>query len=434
MTKKRVYVAMSADLVHPGHMNILKEAAKLGEVTVGLLTDEAIASYKRLPYMQYEQRKVVIENIKGVVKVIPQSTLDYRPNLEALKPDIVVHGDDWKDGVQKQTRDQVVATLAQWGGELVEIAYTKGISSTQLNEAVKDVGTTPSIRLGMLRRLLQAKPLISVNEVHHGLSGLITEKTVASRDGKSVEFDAMWSSSLTDSTAKGKPDIEAVDMTSRMTSVNDIFEVTTKPMIFDGDTGGKIEHFAFTVRSLERLGVSAVVIEDKVGLKKNSLFGTDVTQTQDTIENFQNKLRVGKAAQVTDDFLIISRIESLILEAGMDDALARAEAYIEAGTDAIMIHSRQKDPAEIFEFCEKYGKLRNRVPLMVVPTSFNDVTEAEWQEKGVSIVCYANHMLRSSYPAMLKTAQLILENGRSLECDDLCLSIKDILELVPGTK
>jgi len=415
-------------------MNILKEAAKLGDVTVGLLTDEAIASYKRLPYMQYEQRKLVIENIKGVVNVIAQSTLDYRPNLEKLKPDIVVHGDDWKDGVQKQTRDQVVETLGQWSGVLVEIAYTNGISSTQLNEAVKDLGTTPSIRLGMLRRLLQAKPLISVNEVHHGLSGLITEKTVVSRDGKNVEFDAMWSSSLTDSTAKGKPDIEAVDMTSRMTSVNDIFEVTTKPMIFDGDTGGKIEHFAFTVRSLERLGVSAVVIEDKVGLKKNSLFGTEVAQTQDTIENFQNKLRVGKAAQVTDDFMIISRIESLILEAGMEDALARAEAYIEAGTDAIMIHSRQKDPAEIFEFCEKYGKFQSRVPLMVVPTSFNEVTEAEWQDRGVSIVCYANHMLRSSYPAMLKVAQLILENGRSLECDDLCLSIKEILELVPGTK
>ncbi|MEH6588509.1 MAG: phosphoenolpyruvate mutase [Halioglobus sp.] len=434
MSKKSVYVGMSADLVHPGHMNILKEAAKLGDVTVGLLTDEAIASYKRLPYMQYEQRKLVIENIKGVVSVIAQSTLDYRPNLEKLKPDIVVHGDDWKDGVQKQTRDQVVETLAQWGGGLVEIAYTQGISSTQLNEAVKDLGTTPSIRLGMLRRLLQAKPLISVNEVHHGLSGLITEKTVASRDGKNVEFDAMWSSSLTDSTAKGKPDIEAVDMTSRMTSVNDIFEVTTKPMIFDGDTGGKIEHFAFTVRSLERLGVSAVVIEDKVGLKKNSLFGTEVDQTQDSIENFQNKLRAGKAAQVTDDFMIISRIESLILEAGMEDALARAKAYIEAGTDAIMIHSRQKDPAEIFEFCEKYGDFQSRVPLMVVPTSFNEITEAEWQDRGVSIVCYANHMLRSSYPAMLKVAQLILENGRSLECDDLCLSIREILELIPGTK
>lgn len=434
MNKKSVYVGMSADLVHPGHMNILKEAAKLGDVTVGLLTDEAIASYKRLPYMQYEQRKLVIENIKGVVSVIAQNTLDYRPNLEKLKPDIVVHGDDWKDGVQKQTRDQVVETLAQWGGGLVEIAYTQGISSTQLNEAVKDLGTTPSIRLGMLRRLLQAKPLISVNEVHHGLSGLITEKTVASRNGKNVEFDAMWSSSLTDSTAKGKPDIEAVDMTSRMTSVNDIFEVTTKPMIFDGDTGGKIEHFAFTVRSLERLGVSAVVIEDKVGLKKNSLFGTEVDQTQDSIENFQNKLRAGKAAQVTDDFMIISRIESLILEAGMEDALARAKAYIEAGTDAIMIHSRQKDPAEIFEFCEKYGNFQSRVPLMVVPTSFNEITEAEWQDRGVSIVCYANHMLRSSYPAMLKVAQLILENGRSLECDDLCLSIKEILELIPGTK
>jgi phosphoenolpyruvate mutase len=434
MSKKSVYVGMSADLVHPGHMNILKEAAKLGDVTVGLLTDEAIASYKRLPYMQFEQRKTVIENIKGVVSVIAQTTLDYRPNLEKLRPDIVVHGDDWKEGVQKKTRTQVIETLGQWGGELVEIAYTAGISSTQLNEVVKELGTTPSIRLGLLRRLLHAKPLIRINEVHHGLSGLITEKTVVSREGKNVEFDAMWSSSLTDSTAKGKPDIEAVDMTSRMTSVNDIFEVTTKPLIFDGDTGGKIEHFAFTVRSLERLGVSAVVIEDKVGLKKNSLFGTDVAQMQDSIENFQLKLRVGKAAQVTDDFMIISRIESLILDAGMEDALTRARAYIDAGTDAIMIHSRHKSPAEIFEFCEKYGAFERRVPLMIVPTSFNEVTEAEWQERGVNIVCYANHMLRSSYPAMLKVAQLILENGRSLECDELCLSIKEILELIPGTK
>lgn len=434
MSNKSVYVGMSADLVHPGHMNILKEAAKLGEVTVGLLTDEAIASYKRLPYMQYEQRKEVIENIKGVVSVIEQTTLDYRPNLEMLKPDIVVHGDDWKEGVQERTRSQVIDTLEQWGGRLVEVAYTKGISSTALNEVVKELGTTPSIRLGMLRRLLQAKPLIRINEVHHGLSGLITEKTAVSQDGKNVEFDGMWSSSLTDSTAKGKPDIEAVDISSRISSVNDIFEVTTKPMIFDGDTGGKIEHFTFTVRSLERLGVSAVVIEDKTGLKKNSLFGTDVTQTQDTIEGFQSKLRAGKAAQVTDDFMIISRIESLILDEGMENALARAEAYIEAGTDAVMIHSRHKDPAEIFEFCEKYGALPNKVPLMIVPTSFNEVTEAEWEKRGVNIVCYANHMLRSSYPAMQKVAQTILENGRSSECDDLCMSIKEILELVPGTK
>jgi len=431
---KKVYVGMSADLIHPGHINILKEAAKLGDVTVGLLTDGAIASYKRMPYMNYEQRKAVVENIKGISEVIPQSTLDYRANLNIVRPDFVVHGDDWKEGVQRNTRQQVIDTLNEWNGRLVEIPYTEGISSTQLNQSVKEIGTTPNVRLGMLRRLLHAKRLIRINEVHHGLSGLITEKTTVERNGKKVEFDGMWSSSLTDSTAKGKPDIEAVDMTSRMISVNDVFDVTTKPMIFDADTGGKIEHFTFTVKSLERLGVSAVVIEDKIGLKKNSLFGNDVKQNQDTIEAFQNKIRAGKSAQVTDDFMIISRIESLILEAGMKDALDRAKAYIEAGTDAIMIHSRHKDPAEIFEFCERYAKFEQKVPLMIVPTSFNEVTEEEWEEKGVNIVCYANHMLRSSYPAMLKVAQTILQNGRSSECDDMCLSIKEILELIPGTK
>jgi len=434
MANKRVYVGMSADLLHNGHINILKKAATLGDVTVGLLTDSAIASYKRLPYMQYEQRKAVVQEIKGVTEVISQHTLDYRDNLKTLKPDYVVHGDDWKEGVQRETRQQVIDTLSQWNGELIELTYTDGISSTQLVESIKEVGTTPNIRLGMLRRLLNAKPLIRVNEVHHGLSGLITEKTSVERDGKKVAFDAMWSSSLTDSTAKGKPDIEAVDMTSRMQSVNDIFDVTTLPMIFDADTGGKVEHFRFTVKSLERLGVSAVVIEDKVGLKKNSLFGNDVKQSQDTIENFQEKIAAGKQAQVTDDFMIISRIESLILDAGMQDALDRAKAYIDAGTDIIMIHSRMKEPDEIFEFCELYHQQNNAVPLKVVPSSFNGVTETEWEERGVNLVTYANHMLRSSYPAMLKVAESILKHGRSLEARDDCLSIKEILELIPGTK
>ena len=431
---KKVYVAMSADLVHPGHINLLKEAAKLGNITVGLLTDQAISSYKRLPFMNFEQRKAVIEHIKGVVEVIPQDALDYSENLRLLKPNIVVHGDDWKEGVQKSTRNQVIKTLKEWGGELIEIPYTSGISSTKLNAAIKEIGTTPNIRLTSLRRLLDAKQLIRINEVHNGLTGLIAEKTQVKRDNKILEFDAMWASSLTDSTAKGKPDIEAVDMTSRMTTVNDIFAVTTKPMIFDADTGGKVEHFVFTVKSLERLGVSALVIEDKVGLKKNSLLGNEVPQTQETIENFQNKIRAGKEAQVTNDFMIISRIESLILEAGMQDALDRAEAYIEAGTDIIMIHSMLKEPDEIFEFCEKYKSLNNKVPLMVVPSSFNIVTEQEWLDKGGNIVCYANHMLRSTYPAMLSVAKSILKNGRSYEASDNCLSIKEILELIPGTK
>ena len=425
---------MSADLIHNGHINILKKAASLGEVTVGLLTDTAIASYKRLPYIQYEQRKTIVSEIKGVCNVVPQNTLDYRFNLKKIKPDFVVHGDDWKEGVQRETRQQVIDTLDEWGGELVEVTYTDGISSTQLVETLREIGTTPNIRLGMLRRLLNTKRLIRVNEVHHGLSGLITEKTTVLRNGNKVSFDAMWSSSLTDSTAKGKPDIEAVDMTSRMQTVNDIFDVTSLPMIFDGDTGGKIEHFRFTVKSLERLGVSAIVIEDKVGLKKNSLFGNDVKQAQDTIENFQEKISVGKQSQVTDDFMIISRIESLILDAGMQDAIDRSQAYIEAGTDAIMIHSRKKEPDEIFQFCKQFHKLPNTVPLKIVPSSFNSVSEDEWENRGVNIVTYANHMLRSSYPAMLKVAQSILKHGRSSEASDDCLSIKEILELIPGTK
>jgi len=430
----KVYLGMSADLLHPGHINIIKKAYELGDVIVGLLTDSAIASYKRVPYMDYNMRKSVVESIKGVSKVVPQNSLDYTDNLRSIKPEFVVHGDDWKEGVQKGTRQKVINVLKEWGGELVEFKYTAGISSSQLHEAVKEIGTTPNIRLSMLRRLLEAKPLIRVNEVHHGLSGLITEKTIVERDGVPVRFDAMWSSSLTDSTAKGKPDIEAVDMTSRMQSVNDIFDVTTLPMIFDADTGGKVEHFKFTVRSLERLGVSAVVIEDKVGLKKNSLFGNEVRQIQDSIENFQEKISAGKASQVTEDFMIVSRIESLILDAGMQDALDRAQAYIDAGTDVVMIHSRMNNPDEIFEFCDKYHRMTKTVPLKVVPSSFNGVTEEEWIDQGVSIVTYANHMLRSSYPAMLKVAKSILQNGRSLEASDDCLSIKEILDLIPGTK
>jgi phosphoenolpyruvate phosphomutase / 2-hydroxyethylphosphonate cytidylyltransferase len=431
---KKVYVTMAVDLIHNGHINIIKEAAKLGEVTVGLLTDSAVASYKRLPLMPYENRKLIIEAIKGVSKVIPQSTHEYTDNLNLLKPEYVVHGDDWKEGVQKRIRDKVIESLRNWGGELIEIPYTKDISSSIIDKHVKDIGTTPNMRLSLFKRLLAAKKLIRLNEAHNGLSGLITEKTKVSVDGKEEEFDAMWSSSLTDSTAKGKPDIEAVDLTSRLNTVNDIFEVTTKPMVFDADTGGKIEHFSFTVKSLERLGVSAVVIEDKIGLKKNSLFGNDVKQIQDSIENFKNKISEGKKSQVTDDFMIIARIESLILEAGMDDALLRSKEYISAGADAIMIHSKHKDPDEIFAFCKKYKLLDNGVPLMVVPSSFNSVSEDEWQERGVNIVCYANHMLRSAYPAMLDVAKSILINKRSFESNDKCISINEILNLIPGTK
>lgn len=432
--KKTVYVGMSADLVHPGHLNILQKAAELGDVTVGLLTDQAIASYKRVPFMTFEQRKIVIENIKGVNRVIAQTTLDYVPNLELLKPDYVVHGDDWKEGVQVKTRQRVIDALAKWDGKLVEVPYTQGISSSRLHAAMKEIGTTPDIRLRSLRRMLAAKPLVRFLDIHNALSGLIIENTKVNTPGGPQEFDGMWGSSLTDSTAKGKPDIEAVDVSSRMVTLNEVLEVTTKPIIYDGDTGGKTEHFVFTVKTLERLGVSAVIIEDKTGLKKNSLFGTDVEQTQDSIENFCAKIRAGKNAQATRDFMIIARIESLILGMGVEHAIERAVAFLDAGADGIMIHSREKTPDEVFEFCHRYNQLENRKTLVAVPSSYNQVTEQQLIEHGVNVVIYANQLLRSAYPAMVKTAELILRHGRSAEADADMMPIKQILELIPGGK
>lgn len=432
--KKKVYVGMSADLIHPGHLNVIKEARKLGDVIIGLLTDTAIASYKRLPYMTYEQRKIVVENVKGVSKVVPQDTLDYVPNLRKLKPNYVMHGDDWKTGIQKSIRERVIKTLKEWGGKLVEVEYTKGISSTQINQSLNEIGTTPEIRMKRLIRLLDAKRIVRFLEAHNGLTGLIVENFCMQSDEAIKEFDGMWLSSLTDSTAKGKPDIEAVDLTSRLQTINDILEVTTKPIIYDGDTGGRPEHFVFTVKSLERLGVSAIIIEDKIGLKKNSLFGLEVSQTQDTIENFSNKISIGKKALITDDFMIIARIESLILKKGMDDALIRANAYIEAGADGIMIHSKEKKPYEIIEFCREYKKFEKRVHLVVVPTSYNSIYEKELIDLGVNIVIYANHLLRSAYPAMIETAKLILENERAYEADSKIMSINDILTLIPGDR
>jgi phosphoenolpyruvate phosphomutase / 2-hydroxyethylphosphonate cytidylyltransferase len=431
---KIVYVGMSADLIHPGHLNIINTARQLGEVTVGLLTDEAIASYKRLPFLSYEQRKMIVENIKGVTQVIPQETLDYVPNLRTLRPDYVVHGDDWRTGVQKETRARVIEILSEWGGRLVEPTYTAGISSTQLNRATREIGTTPEIRLRRLRRLLHAKPLVRLLEAHNGLTGLIVENVSIRQNDLPVEFDAMWLGSLTDSTAKGKPDIECIDLTSRMTTINDILEITTKPVIFDGDTGGIPEHFVYTVKTLERLGVSAVIIEDKVGLKKNSLFGTDVDQTQATIPEFALKIEAGKRAQVTDDFMIIARIESLVLGKGMEDALARARAYIAAGADGIFVSSKEKTPEEILEFCGRYREIENRVPLAVVPSTYSGVTEEQLMNAGVRIVIYANQLLRAAYPSMVKAAKSILESGRALEAEEICMPIKDVLSLIPGGK
>ena len=423
---------MSADIIHPGHLNIIKEAAKLGDVTVGVLTDAAIASYKRLPYMNYEQRAAVVRALKGVTEVIPQEQLDYIPNLLKLKPDYVVHGTDWREGVQAKTRQRVIDTLATWGGELVEPEYTEGISSTQLNKAIREVGTTPDIRRRRLRRLLNAKPIVRVMEAHSGLSGLIVENTSVVKNNVKHEFDAMWLSSLTDSTLKGKPDNESVDITSRLRTVNDILEVTTKPIIYDGDSGGLPEHFVFLVRSLERLGVSAVIIEDKVGLKQNSLLEVSLIQKQAPIEDQCHKIKVGKQAQITDDFMIFARCESLITGTGEDDAINRCRAYIDAGADGIMIHSKAKTSDEIKSFVKRFrAEVSLDKPIVVVPSTYAQVAEQELSEIGVNIVIYANQLLRAAYPAMKQCAERILTCERAKEAsDEFCMPIKEIISLI----
>ena len=433
--KKIVYVGMAADIIHQGHLNIVAEARKLGSVIVGVLTDEAIASYKRIPFTPYKFRKAIVESLKGVEKVIPQETLDYVSNLRKIKPDYLVHGDDWKTGIQKNTRTRAVDALNEWGGKLVEPKYTKGVSSTKLINALKDKGITPNMRLKSLRLMLEVKPILRVMEAHNGVTGLIVEKTKIQNEMGVREFDALWLSSLTVSTSKGKPDIEVVDFFSRFQTIEEILEVTTKPIIVDGDTGGQIEHFKFNIRTMERLGVSAVIIEDKIGLKKNSLFGTDVVQEQDSIEHFSEKIRAGKNALITNDFMIFARIESLILNNGMEDALKRAEAYIKAGADGIMIHSKHKDGKEIVEFCEKFQKFDKQVPLVVVPSTFSHMTIEEFKNLGVKIVIYGNHLIRSAYPAMVKTAESVLKYDRCKEAsEENCMSIKEVLSLIPENK
>lgn len=431
---KVVYLGMVGDILHPGLINIITEATKLGDVMVGLYTDKAIAAYRRLPYMTYEQRKQVVENIKGVTQVVAQDDYSYIPNLLKYKPNYIIHGDDWKEGRDSELRDAVFKTMHEIGGEVVEIPYTKGINSSSLGKDIRGIGTTPDIRLKALRRLIAAKPIVRILETHDGLSGLIAENLEIENGPKINSFDGMWSSSLTDSTSKGKPDIEAVDLTTRMQDLTNILECTTKPIIYDGDTGGKPEHFAFAVRTLERNGISAVIIEDKIGLKKNSLFGTDAVQIQDSIEGFCHKIKIGKNAQVTDDFMVIARCESLIAGKSVDDALERCFSYVEAGADGIMIHSKNKTGEDIKQFCVKFRKEYTSIPIVVVPTTYNQIKEEELHSWGVNVVIYANHMLRAAYPAMLKCAATILENERSLETDPICMPIKEILELIPGTK
>lgn len=426
-----VYMCFSTDLLHSGHISIIKKARKLGKLIIGVLSDEAVASYKRFPLLPFEERKSLVENISGVYKVIEQKELSYRENLLKIRPDFVVHGDDWREGFQKPVRQEVLDILNEYGGKLVEFPYSKSEVYNELEKVSREKLSMPDFRRGRLRKLIGMKGCVNAIEAHSGITGLIAEKTKVLQDGKTYQFDAMWVSSLCDSTAKGKPDIELVDMTSRFRTVDDIMDVTTKPIIFDGDTGGLTEHFVYTVKTLERMGVSMIIIEDKTGLKKNSLFGTEVEQTQDSIENFCEKIRAGKKAQKTKEFMIVARIESLILERGMGDALNRAFAYVDAGADGIMIHSRKKSPDEIFEFVKIFREKNQATPIVVVPTSFNTVTEEEFKNRGVNVVIYANQLTRSGFPAMQRTAETILINHRAKEADDMCMSIKDIITLIP---
>lgn len=429
--EKTVYMVMSTDVIHGGHIAIINKAKKLGNLIIGVLSDEAVAGYKRFPLIPYEERKILYKNIDGVSKVVKQNTLSYKKNILKLKPDYVVHGDNWINGKQKLIRQEVIETLETYGGKLVEFPYSDDPKYKAIDDRTRLELSLPDFRRARLKRSLECKGLITAMEAHSGITGLIVEKTMVEENGGMKQFDAMWISSLCDSTSKGKPDIELVDMTSRFRTIDDIMEVTTKPIIFDGDTGGLKEHFVYTVRTLERMGVSMIIIEDKIGLKKNSLFGTEVKQIQDDIDSFCEKIKAGKAAQKSQDFMICARIESLILEAGMSDALKRAKAFVKAGADAIMIHSRRKEPDEIFEFVEKFRSKDKTTPIVVVPTSFNTVTEEEFKKRGVNIVIYANQLTRAGFPAMQNAAKKILENHRAKEVDDMCISIKEIITLIP---
>ena len=429
--RRTVYINFATDILHSGHINLIRRAARFGRLIVGVLSDEAIASYKRFPLIPFDERKNLFETLTGVYKVVEQRTTSLRENLERYRPDYVVHGDNWVTGHQRPLRDETVEVLATYGGKLIEYPFARGELYNTIDQRRRTEFSLPDMRRSLLRKMLNVKRCITASEVHNGLTGLLVERTVVNRGVESRQFDAMWLSSLCDSTAKGKPDIELVDLTSRLRTVEDVMEVTTKPIIFDGDTGGLKEHFAYTVRTLERMGVSMVIIEDKVGLKKNSLFGTEVEQTQDTIENFCEKIAVGKRAQKSNDFMICARIESLILERGMEDAITRARAYVSAGADAIMIHSRKKDPTEIFAFMETFRAENDYTPLVLVPTSFNSVRDEEFRDRGANIIIYANQLMRASFPAMKAAAESILLNHRSLECDELCMPFKEIIRLIP---
>ena len=420
--EKTVYVGITGDMIHPGIINIIQQGAKYGRLIVGLLSNEAIATHKRIPYLTFEQRKAVIENIKGVSEVVPQEDWSYVPNLLKLKPDYIIHGDDWKTNYLKGIREEVFDVMKKIGGEVIEIPYTKGINSSQLFESTTNNGITAVQRLKSLRQLMNYKPIIRIMEANSGLSGLIIENLKIEKEDGIQRFDGIFIN-LLDSNPSGVSEQESSNFMLKLNTVTDILECTTRPIIYGGYTSDNYENITFTIEKLELMGISAIIIEDKF---KN-------TQELCNEEEFCLKIKEGKKAQINPDFMIIAGIEELILGKSMDDALKKALASIKAGADGILISSNQKNGDDIKEFCSKLRKENKNIPIVLIPTTYNQFTEKELGEWGANIIIYADYLKKVTYPAMKKCAETILKSERSLEVNEMCMPIKEILNLIPGT-
>ena len=421
---------MAVDILHSAHINILKKAKKYGKVVVGLLTDKAISEYKNLPLINYDERYKILIGIKYIDKIVAQENWDYSINIKKYKPDFFIHGDDWKVGIQKNQRRKAIQALKVNNGKLIEVAFTRDISSSEIKNKMLKLDISSDNRVSRLKRLMNVKDIVKILESHNSLTGLIIENLKVTKTNSFIEFDGMWSSSLTDSATKGKPDNSSVDFSTRLTSLNDMMEVTTKLLVFDADNGGQLEHLRFLVRSLERAGVSAIIMEDKIGLKKNSLFKNQTGAKQDKPELFAKKIKLVCNSRKNKDFMVVARIESFILGKGLRDALKRAEIYSKAGADAILIHSKEKTPNEIFSFAKEFKKSKNFIPLVSVPSTYSKVYEKDLINNGFKLVIYANQLLRAAYPAMQSTARKILKNSRAFEAEKKIIPIKEIINLI----
>lgn len=284
-----------------------------------------------------------------------------------------------------------------------------------------------------LKQLIKKRGFLRIIEVHNGLSALIAEQiSVKEKSGGILSFDGFWESSLTDSASRGLPDIEIINLDSRLETINEILYITSKPLIVDCDTGGDINHFEYMVQKLEDAGVVMVIVEDKTFPKRNSL--TNSNHILEDKDIFAEKIKRGIAVRKSNNFMIIARLEGLIAGHSMEETLGRAEAFLKAGADGIMIHSRKNEPTEILEFASLYKKLPKSLIkgkiLVCVPTTYNKITAKELAKSGFNLIIYANHLLRSSYRAMEKICKTILLNDRSFEAESLCVSLKNLFRAV----